>query len=177
MQLTVPEASNNSVLHILALGEADLLENWLKHTPDSTRVAEVVDARANAEINHFAVLGQIVDRYSAMISSALESMEGMFTVSDVVRMANANPSSYWVKNDIASILVDDLGGLEMVTQSSPEEIVNLANKLCQLSVPQRIALVDVIERVFRGMGKGESDDCPPLDELIQALGLVLKEMD
>lgn len=46
----------------------------------------------------------------------------------------------------------------------------------QLSMSQRIALIDVIERVFRGLG-GISDICPSPRELIQTAGLVLKEMD
>lgn len=176
MQLTVPEASNEAVLQILTLGESDLLENLLKTTPDSPDAAQVVDARAHAEVNHFAVMGQIIGRYSAMITSALESMAGMFTFSEVIRMVNANPTTYWKDDDIASVFVDDLGGVELLTASAPEEILNLANKLARLSMPQRIALVDVIERVFRGLG-GISDIGPSPRELIQTAGLVLKEVD
>jgi len=170
MQLTVPEASNEAVLQILTLGESDLLANLLKTTPDSSDAAQVIDARAHAEVNHFAVMGQIVDRYSSMITSALESMAGMFTFSEVIRMMNANPSIYWKDDDIASVFVDDLGGVDLLTASGPDEI--LANKLARLSMPQRIALVDVIERVFRGLG-GISD----MGQLIQTAGLVLKEVD
>lgn len=170
MQLTVPEASNEAVLQILTLGESDLLANLLKTTPDSPDAAQVIDARAHAEVNHFAVMGQIVDRYSSMITSALESMAGMFTFSEVIRMMNANPSIYWKDDDIASVFVDDLGGVDLLTASGPDEI--LANKLARLSMPQRIALVDVIERVFRGLG-GISD----MGQLIQTAGLVLKEED
>ena len=170
MQLTVPEASNEAVLQILTLGESDLLANLLKTTPDSSDAAQVIDARAHAEVNHFAVMGQIVDRYSSMITSALESMAGMFTFSEVIRMMNANPSIYWKDDDIASVFVDDLGGVDLLTASGPDEI--LANKLARLSMPQRIALVDVIERVFRGLG-GISD----MGQLIQTAGLVLKEED
>jgi len=64
----------------------------------------------------------------------------------------------------------------LLTASAPEEILNLANKLARLSMPQRIALVDVIERVFRGLG-GISDIGPSPRELIQTAGLVLKEED
>lgn len=170
MQLTVPKASNEAVLQILTLGESDLLANLLKTTPDSPDAAQVIDARAHAEVNHFAVMGQIVDRYSSMITSALESMAGMFTFSEVIRMMNANPSIYWKDDDIASVFVDDLGGVDLLTASGPDEI--LANKLARLSMPQRIALVDVIERVFRGLG-GISD----MGQLIQTAGLVLKEED
>lgn len=172
MQLTVPEASNEAVLQILTLGESDLLANLLKTTPDSPDAAQVIDARAHAEVNHFAVMGQIIDRYSAMITSALESMAGMFTFSEVIRMMNANPTIYWKDDDIASVFVDDLGGVALLNASAPEEILNLANKLARLSMPQRIALVDVIERVFRGLG-GISD----MGQLIQTAGLVLKEED
>ena len=171
MQLAVPEPSNETVLQILTLGEADLLENWVKFTQDSPRLAQVVDIRAHAEVNHFAVMGQILDRYSAMISSALESMEGMFTFAEIIQIANANPTVYWTDDDVASVFVDNLGGVELLTESTPEELQKLANKLARLSTDQRIALIDVLERLFRGID-GIGND---LREQFQATGLVLKE--
>jgi len=54
---------------------------------------------------------------------------------------------------------------------APEEPQKLANKLARLSMDQRIALIDVLERLFRGFDGIGSD----LREQIQAAGLVLKE--
>jgi len=171
MQLAVPKPSNETVLQILTQGESDLQENWVKFTQDSPKLAQVVDVRAHAEVNHFAVMGQIVGRYSAMISSALESMEGLFTFDEIIQVASANPTTYWTDDDVASVFVDNLGGVEQLTESAPEELQKLANKLARLSMDQRIALIDVLERLFRGFDGIGSD----LREQIQAAGLVLKE--
>lgn len=179
MQLSTQTPSNIDINSILGIGiaEATKIESRFPGEPlDPSRVLQTVEKRTCSEINEYIVIAQILDRYSEIVLSSLESLQGKFSCKDMIRLMNAYPQPYWAKNhlDLASMIVDDLG-LEMPSESCPEDILDLDNRLAELTFPERVALVDTIERLWRSPGRPEVAGLSTYREIFEAMGLKLRD--
>ena len=123
-------------------------------------IEKAVKARNGSEItlnpkNQFSsqfVVQQAVDRYFRLISSAVESINSIFTESEmkVILKAICRPFCQWcVGETVADMVADDLGIEQTSDLSDDSDVKTLLNKLMRLSPTQNVALIDLCERFWR----------------------------
>lgn len=98
------------------------------------------------------VIQQASDRYFQLISSAVDSMNSMFTESEmeVILNTNCSPFCQWsVDITVASMVADDLGIDQLSDLSDDSDVKALLKKLMRLSPIQNAALIDMCERFWR----------------------------
>ena len=115
-----------------------------------------------------ALVFRMIERYDALCRKELESLAGMFSWPELFFLLNANP-----RNSTAIDSIDELQNWALdPSEETPWEEdpgLPLAKKLVRLTFTQKLALCDVMERIYR---RGTSGYNP---ESLDFFGLRLAE--
>lgn len=176
----VPETGKmNSFIGKIFENDGSAERRYWRDESDVVRFLEgEVKARDGAEIafeleQKFStkyIVQQSLCLHFMLMLSALESLNSMFTDSEMGIILNTNCGPFWqwyVGRTVATMVMEDHGIAELSDLDDDSELKILVEKLIPLSDLQNAALVDVCERFWRTPNVGS------LKEKFRKMNLVL----
>ena len=124
--------------------------------------------------SHSFIAQQAIERYFDVMKETLDSLDGMFSESEITSILNANCGPYWNMRSgrtLSGMLIDDHGIESLSDLDGDDDLRILIEKLQHLNAAQNMALTDVCERFWRG--RTSSGD--GLFTVFSKLGLCLKK--
>lgn len=109
-----------------------------------------IESRVSEQVLALDVVAQMAERYERMTQDAICSLEGLFTKQEWTKLLDSNPTDFIGIDEVTWITESILGPEEEFWDTDPWR--TLAEKLCNLSFTQKIAICDLVEIFFRGKG-------------------------